>query len=180
MRRSKKLALSGMMSALGVVFISVGALVPTLDMTASALSSLIVALVYVEIGAPYVHLVWICTSLLSFIFFPGSTVWLVYFLVFGFYPILKAYIERAPRAFWFLLKLIYSNITFLLLFYLSELVFGLPLITEESLFGISGTPLLIIAIIIMNIAFTAYDMLITVMLRIYLFRFRERFKNLLK
>ena len=169
-----------MMTALGIVFMSVGALFPAFDLTVAALCSLIVVLVFVEIGAPYVHLVWLCTSLISFIAFEGSPVWLEYFLVFGFYPILKAYIERLSRWCWLILKLIYGNITFLLLFYLTELIFSVPFITEESLFGISGNTLFAVALVIMNIAFVAYDMLITVMLRIYLFKFRERFKNLLK
>lgn len=180
MRQTKKIALSAMMCALGVAFISLGAVVQVLDLTVAALCSLLVVFVYIEIGAPYVHLVWLCTSLLSFIIFPGSVIWLEYFLVFGFFPILKAYIERLPRGVWLLLKLLYANATFALLFYLQELIFEIPLITEETVFGISGIPLLIAAFVIMNIAFIAYDMLITVMLRIYLFKYRERFKKLLK
>ena len=106
--------------------------------------------------------------------------WLTYFLVFGFFPILKAYIERLPRWAWFLLKLLYANAAFAVLFLLWELVFGIGLLDGQSLFGISGIPLLCLMILIMNVAFVAYDMLITVMLRIYLFRYRERFKKLFK
>ena len=169
-----------MLVALGVLFITLGVLFPTLDLTVAALTSLVVALAFVELGAPYVHLVWICTSLISFTFFSGSPVWLVYFLVFGFYPILKAYIERLWRGVWILLKLVYSNASFALLFLLYELIFSKPFIGEESWFGISGKALVLVALIIMNAAFAAYDMLITVMIRIYVFKYRERFKNLLK
>ncbi len=169
-----------MMCALGIVFISLGALVQVLDLTAAALCSLLIVFAYIELGAPYVHLVWLCTSLISFIIFPGSVVWLEYFLVFGFFPILKAYIEHLPSRLWLLLKLLYANCMFALLLYLEQLIFELPLFTDESFFGISGIPLLCIVFAIMNITFIAYDMLITVMIRIYLFKYRERFKKLLK
>ena len=79
-----------MMVALGVVFMTIGAFVPSLDMTSAALTSLIVVLIFIEIGSPYTYLVWLATSLIGFIFFSGSAVWLQYLLVFGIYPILKA------------------------------------------------------------------------------------------
>lgn len=180
MRQSKKIALSAMLCALGVAVMAIGVIAPVLDMTVAAICSLIVVLAFVEIGTPYVQLVWLCTSLLGYIMFPGSSVWLTYFLVFGIFPILKAYIERLPRYVWLLLKLIFANAAFAVLFLLWELVFGIGLLDGESLFGISGVPLLCLVILIMNVAFVAYDMLITVMLRIYLFKYRERFKKLFK
>lgn len=169
-----------MLCALGVAVMAIGVIAPVLDMTVAAICSLIVVLAFVEIGTPYVQLVWLCTSLLGYIMFPGSSVWLTYFLVFGIFPILKAYIERLPRYVWLLLKLIFANAAFAVLFLLWELVFGIGLLDGESLFGISGVPLLCLVILIMNVAFVAYDMLITVMLRIYLFKYRERFKKLFK
>ena len=169
-----------MMVALGVVFMAIGAFVSTLDLTVAALTSLIVMLVFVEIGAPYVYLVWLATSALGFTLFSGSAVWLEYLLVFGIYPILKAYVERAPRFLWLLLKLVYANLTFALLFWLMDVLLGMPFDMGESIFGISGIPLLVAVWVIMNIAFAAYDMLLTVALRIYLFKYRERFKKFLK
>ena len=180
MRETKKIAISAMMVALGVVFMTLGAFVSTLDMTAAALTSLIVVLVFVEIGSPYVYLVWLATATLGFVFFSGSAVWLEYLLVFGIYPILKAYIERLPRALWLPSKLVYANATFALLFWLMDALLGMPFDMGQSLFGISGMPLLIVVWIVMNIAFIAYDMLITVALRIYLFKYRERFKRFFK
>ena len=180
MRETKKIAISAMMVALGVVFMTVGAFVSTLDLTASALTSLIVMLVFVEVGAPYIYLVWLATGALGFALFPGSAVWLEYLLVFGIYPILKAYIERTPRFLWIPIRLVYANLTFALLFWLMDVLLSMPLDMGESIFGISGMPLLVAVWVVMNIAFVVYDMLLTVSLRIYLFKYRERFKKLFK
>ena len=89
-----------MLCALGVAVMAIGVIAPVLDMTVAAICSLIVVLAFVEIGTPYVQLVWLCTSLLGYIMFPGSSVWLTYFLVFGIFPILKAYIEKLKRPIW--------------------------------------------------------------------------------
>lgn len=169
-----------MMSALGVVFMTVGAFVPSLDLTAAALSSLTVVLVFIEVGAPHVYLVWLASSLLGFIFFSGSAVWLEYLLVFGLYPILKAYIERLPRGFWLIVKLVYANLVFALLFWLMEALLGMPFDTGEAIFGVSGAPLLVAVWVLLNVAFFAYDTLISISVRIYFAKYRDRFKKLLK
>jgi hypothetical protein len=174
MKKTKKITVSAMMVALSVAFMTLGYFVETLDLTVAAFASLVVALIYVEIGSPYTYLVWICTSVLSFIFFPASVLSLEYFLVFGIYPILKGYIERAPRVLWYVFKLIFINVILVLLTLGSELLLGVPLVAIENK--------IIVALIylVMNVAFIVYDMFITVMLRVYLFKFRNRIKNLLK
>ena len=81
-----------MIIALGTVLMVLGAMVDVLDLSVCALASLFVAFVYIEIGSPYPFFVWLGTSLATFLFFPGSIIWLEYLLVFGLYPILKAYV----------------------------------------------------------------------------------------
>ncbi|MBQ1261230.1 MAG: hypothetical protein IIX96_04385 [Clostridia bacterium] len=181
MRSTKKLTLSAILTALGVVFMTLGALIPTLDLTVCALSSLVVALVYIEIGSPYTYLVWLATTLLSGLFFPGSILWLEYLLVFGIFPILKAYIEKAPKGLWLILKLLFCNGAFFLMIKLYELIFKLPFFDEgESFFGLTGGILIPIIAVLVNIMFIAYDMFITVMVRVYLAKYRQKFKHLLK
>ena len=81
-----------MLSALGTVLLLVGAFVDVLDLSMCAVASLCVVFIYIEVGSPYTWLVWLTTSLLTFIFSPGKTVWMLYLLIFGVYPLLKAYI----------------------------------------------------------------------------------------
>lgn len=163
-----------MMIALGVVFMVLGAVVDVLDLTACAISSLLVVFVYLEIGSPYTWLVWMCTSLLSFVFFPGKALWIEYLMIFGIYPILKAYIEKLPRKIWLLIKLLYANVTIILLMLLVKLIFKMPLVDSDI-------PWMLPAVyVIMNVAFVAYDLFITVMVRFYFVKLRDRIKHLLK
>ena len=174
MRQTKKITVSAITVALSVVFMVLGALFSIVDLTVCALASLLVAFIYIEIGSPYTFLVWICTSLCTALLFPGSAVWVEYLLIFGIYPILKAYIERLPRVFWIFLKLLYINAAIWIFVILSELITGIKFF--------DGVGFLINAAlyVLMNIAFVAYDLFMTVLIRFYLIKLQPIFKRFLK
>ena len=174
MRTTKRVTLSAMLVALGTVFMVVGAVFDVMDLTACAIASLMMVFAYLELGSPYTWLIWLSTTLASAIFFPGSVVWVEYLLVFGIYPILKAYIERLPSPFWWPIKLAYINAIIWGLMLLLDLLFGTPLLDAD-------TPVMkIILYVLINIAFIAYDLFITVMVRVYYEKLRPRIKGLLK
>lgn len=174
MRNTKKITLSSLLVALGVIFMSLGAVIEVVDLTACAVASLLVVFAYLEIGNPYSWLIWLCTSLISLLMFPGSFVWLNYLGVFGIYPILKAYIEKAPRFLWWILKLVYINIVIWAMIFLVELIFSVPFFDTELWIMRVALYLLI------NVAFIAYDLFITVMVRIYFGKIRQKFIRFLK
>ena len=174
MRKTKKLTISAMAVALGIVFMALGFFVEVLDLTVAALCSLIMVFMYIEIGSPYTFMTWLATTLLGFIFFQSSFVWITYGIVFGIFPIIKAYIEKAPKWLWLILKLVYANVALALLALISEALFGVPLIIVDNY--------ILFALIwgVLNVAFILYDICITVCVRIYFSRFRKKFSKLLK
>ena len=174
MSQTKKITLSALMVALGTVFMVLGAVIEVLDMSVCALASLLVVFIYLEIGSYYPWLVWICTTLATVLMYPGSIIWAEYFLVFGLYPLIKAYIERLPRWSWLIVKLVYINAVVWATFAISELVLGIPFFEEESKI------LAVATYILMNVAFVMYDFFIVVMVRFYLSKLRPRFSKLLK
>ncbi len=174
MRQTKKLTLAAILTALGAAVMILGAVIEVLDLTVCAFASLIMVFVYLEIGSPYTFLVWICTTLASALMYPGSIVWIEYFLVFGIYPIIKAYVERLPKWSWLIVKLVYINAVVWALFFLVELVLGVPFFEDNILW------LKIATYVLMNVAFIAYDMFITVMVKFYYDKLRRRFSKFLK
>ena len=174
MSQTKKITLSAMMVALGTAFMILGAVVEVLDITVCALASLLVVFIYLEIGSYYPWLVWICTSLATALIYPGTLIWAEYLLVFGIYPLIKAYIERLPRWSWIILKLLYINAVVWGIFCISEFLLGIPFFGEE------GEVLIIITYILMNFAFLMYDFFIITMVRFYFAKLRPRFQKLLK
>jgi hypothetical protein len=172
---TKKLTLSAMLVALGVVFMLLGSYVQVLDLTVCALVSLLVAFACIEIGPPFNWLVWIATSVLTLLIPAESRmIGLIYFMIFGIYPILKGYIERAPRTLWYVFKLVFINSVLVALSFAFELLFKQPLVM------IDNKVFVVLVYLVMNVAFIAYDMFITVMVRLYFAKFRNRIKNLLK
>ena len=174
MRNTKKITVSSILVALGAVIMAIGALFEVVDLTVCALASLIVVFVYIEIGSPYTWLVWVCTALVTFLIFPGKPIWLNYFVLFGIYPILKAYIERLPRPAWLPIKLAYINAVVWAMFFLMELIFLVPLFEGDILW------LKIALYVLANVAFIAYDMFLTVSVRIYFGKFRQKFLRFLR
>ncbi len=174
MRQTKKITISAMLVALGVAFMALGAVIEVMDLSLCALASLLVVFAYLEIGSPFVWLVWLCTSLATFLCFPASIIWIEYFLVFGVYPILKAYFEKAPRILWIPIKLAYINAIIWLLSLGVQLILGIPFFDGETLL------VNVVLYIVINVAFFVYDMFITVSVRLYFGKIRHRFSKFLK
>lgn len=181
MKQTKKLTISAMIVALGTVFMVLGAVIEVFDLTAVALASVLVAFVYIELGSPYTWLVWLCTTLTTFLLYQHSAMWFIYLVLFGIYPILKGYIEKLPRFSWWPIKLLFGNAAFVLMIFGIKLITGLPFIDpNEKMFGITGTALYIVTWVLLNVAFIAYDFFISVMVRYYMEKLRSRFKKILK
>ena len=174
MSQTKKITLSAMMVALGTAFMILGAVIEVLDMSVCAMASLLVVFVYLEIGSYFPWLVWICTTLATALLYPGSVIWVEYMLIFGIYPLVKAYIERLPRWTWLIIKLVYINVVVWGLFLICEHLLGIPFFGDES------EILVIVTYLLMNVAFLLYDVFIMVMVRFYFHKLRPRFSKLLK
>ncbi len=174
MRPTKKITLSAIVTALGVVMMTLGAVFELFDLSVCAIASLFVAFVYIEIGSPYTVLVWLCTSLLTFLFFPSSVIWAEYLVVFGIYPIVKGYIEKSRRPFWWPLKLLFANAVIIILIFLVKFITGVPFFSVD-------TPWIKVGIyLLLNAAFILYDIFMTVLIRYYMRALRPRFKTFLK
>ena len=173
MKPTKKITVSAMATALGSALMAIGAVWDVVDMALAALASFLVVIILIEVGSPFTWLVWITTSLCTFLFFPGSTVWLMYF-VFGVFPILKYYIERLKRPLWLPLKLLYVNACIIGLIYALDFIFGTPLFLTENLI------VKVLLYAVLNFAFFAYDRLLTLLIRLYNTKYRQRFRHLFK
>ena len=162
---------------------TLGFFVEVLDMTVAALCSCLMAFVFIEIGAKYAVAVWLGTSLLGAVFFTSSLVWVTFFLVFGVFPILKAFIERLKRPFWIPLKLAFFLVSATVMILVSELVLGIPFFNDEiNIPFLSDNVALfrIVVYLLMIAAFFVYDIFMTVMIRTYFTSIRNRIKSLLK
>lgn len=92
--RTFQIALGGICLALTVIFMFGGAVVPGIDLTLFALSSLFTAVMVIETGVGGGALLFIAACLLGFFLLPNKLAILPYLCFFGYWPIVKYFLEQ--------------------------------------------------------------------------------------
>ncbi len=168
---TKRLAVCAVLTALGVTLSWLGSLVGVLDLCTPFLTALLLIPIVIEYGNGYPWGVWAATALLSLFLLPSKSPAAVY-LIFGYYPILKSYLERLPRALCLLLKqLLFLGVDM-------ALVFG-----SCYLFGVEDAmphwyPVVLTAggFIVLNLV----DLALTRLISVYLFKYRSHIAKRMK
>ncbi|MBR2019901.1 MAG: hypothetical protein IKA05_05845 [Clostridia bacterium] len=169
-KRTKYLTVSAMLSALGVIFLALGAFIEVLDITTAVLASMLCIYAVIEMSGAYPWGIWVVTSILSLLLLPIKTPALFYALFAGFYPILKEKLERLKRPLAFVLKLAVFHLS------LGAIVLLLRLFFPEQL-DWGGMQWLPIAMYVLCVAvFLLYDLALTRVITFYLIRLRQRFR----
>ena len=74
-RATRRLAVSAMLAALGVVLLWLGALVEVLDLSMAAIASMLAVFAVIEMSRRYAILVYAVTALLSLLLLPVRRSW---------------------------------------------------------------------------------------------------------
>ena len=182
MKSTKKLTLSAAAVAITSVLLMLSSLLGLMELSVGALASLVVVLIFIEVGGAYPWLVWAASSTLSILLLPSKTMGVLYLMLFGVYPILKAFIEKLKsRSLWVVIKFVYISAVIVAFISLTELVLGVPFFEEmPNLSPLVGTLVKGGIILLCYVAFFAYDMFITVLVRLYYLKFRDKFKRIFK
>ncbi len=164
MKKNKKIALCAILSAFSVLALFVGAVIDVLSMTMTAVASLFIVVVMIEVGSPYPTLVWGVTSALSLILLPNKLPALLYLLFGGIYPILKAAFERLHYVVSWVLKLSVVNVALIAVVTATKYIFYLndPTIDFTIPFILLG-----------NVAMILYDIALSKIILIYLVKIRH-------
>lgn len=165
--KTSAIALGGICLALTVVFVFAGSIVPGIELTLFAISSLFVAVMIMESGVRAGIILYVAAALLGFILVPNKLAMIPYVFFFGYYGILKYYIEKLPKGF--------MQVLIKLAFYAVVMCVGLLAFKELLLGSISlpdhPTAILIIAGIAMMLV---YDYIYTLLINFYLKRIKNR------
>lgn len=165
--RTKKLALSAMLCALGVVFLYLGAVITVLDLTMVALVSFFVFFAVIEVGKPFPLLIYAVTGLLALLILPDKFGAVAYVLFGGIYPIMKAMFERLPMWISWLLKFSFFNTVLTVL--IAVTLFVLHMEDSDLAFNF-------VVYAVSNLTFILYDVMTTQVVTFYLVKLRKRFR----
>lgn len=161
MRRKSKasvIALCGVLAALGVCLLFLGGAVPIASITCPMLASLVLIPVYAETGERW-GLLWFITTALLGILLTAEKEAAILFVFFGYYPILKRRIGHLPgKPLRWLVKLLYVNAATFAAYTLMIFVFRLEEVSAE--FEKARTWMLAAMLLLANVSFILYDLLI--------------------
>lgn len=170
-RKAKKLALCAILAAMGVVLMTVGVVIEAFDLTTVMLASMLTVIAVIEAGRGYAYMTYGVMSVLSILLLPSKLIG-VMFLFLGYYPIVKEQIERLKRPVSWALKLLFFNLSLVLLYVVMKALFtGIELIDD---FGIGIVMTYVLAIAIANFAFILYDIVLTKLIALYFHKLRRR------
>lgn len=164
----KRIVISGVLVALSVIILYVGSMFQTLDLTMSAIVSLLVVVIVIEMGYKYAWFTYLATAILSLLLLPQKSPAIFYACFMGFYPIIKSHVERFnSMVVRWTIKLVAGNVALIAMFLL--LSFFVP---EEFIGGwmLVGTYILGVA------AFVMYDIALTKLISLYFAQVRDRIK----
>ncbi|MBQ8140337.1 MAG: hypothetical protein IJ038_01420 [Clostridia bacterium] len=167
--RTRRLAICAMMCALGVVVLYLGALVDVLDISMAVIASLFVIFTVIEYGDAAAWTVFAVTGILSLILLPQKLPAAMYLLFFGFYPIIKEKIEKAKRRWlqWLIKEIVFNVCLVILMLLVKYFVYldGHGLFVFEVIF-----------FLLANGTFVIYDIALTRLISLYVFRLRKKFR----
>lgn len=169
-----RLAFGSMLSALCVVCMFMTNLIPVASYALPALAGVLIMIAVVELGKRWALIVYGVSALLSLLLVSDLEAKLVFVLFFGYYAILKSIFESLHRPnFCIALKFSVFNLAIISAYFLAIHLFQLPM-EEFVLFGIQ---LPLVFLILANVVFLVFDIAMTRVITMYIWRFHERVRH---
>ena len=171
MRKTKKLALCSILSAIGVAFIVLGTFLEFIDVSVAFLVALIPLFCLAEMGIGWSLGVYAVISVLSILIVgPESFAAFCFAFFTGLWPVLKFLFEKLGKVWSWVVKILYINAMFMLAYFVFTSILDLPdLLWQKILYLVLG-----------NFVFICADILYGRLLKIYFLKFRDRISKYLK
>ena len=170
------ISVCGLFAALSVVIMLASYLGVT-TYAVPALAGALLIIIYLEFGVKSAFTVYIAVSVLSFLLCEKEAS-LCYLFLFGYYPFLKAYIEKIKsKAVQWVIKIVLFTVSFSAVTLLGIFVLGIPI--SEMNFGYGNIGLILFAAAL-EVMFVLYDIALTKVVTLYLVKYRQQFRKMLR
>ncbi len=170
------ISVCGLFAALSVVIMLASYLGVT-TYAVPALAGALLIIIYLEFGVKSAFTVYLAVSVLSFLICEKEAS-LCYLLFFGYYPFLKAYIEKIKnKALQWVIKIALFTLSFSAVTLLCIFVLGLPI--YDMNLGLGNIGLLVFALAL-EVMFVLYDIALTKVITLYIVKYREKFRKMLR
>lgn len=166
-KKSKLVALGGLLLALSLISLYAASFVPGFEITLYTISSIFVPIMMIESKGKGGWLLYIASSILAFFLLPNKVAAIPYIFFFGIYGLIKFYIEKIKNPIvQIILKLCVFNIIVIVAYnFFYSLFFGTITLKDTSPF---------ILLIAGEVFFVVYDMILSWLINYYYRRFYGR------
>lgn len=169
---SYNMALSGILSALCLLMMFLVGIFPFFLYVFPMICGLIVYMIYYECGLNISVASYFCISILSLLISPDKESALLFVTFFGYYPILKIYLERLRARFIKLMvKFAVFNISVIGTYFILINVFGV--VSMEDFVGDSANNMIWAFLAMGNVVFFVYDLALRRVMAAYILKIRK-------
>lgn len=174
---SFKVALGGVIAALSLLLMILAGVTSTLVYAIPMITGTLLMMLVVEFGQGFATMIYIAISILSLLILGNKEAAVMYVAFFGYYPILKSLLEKHMRGFvcWIVKYLIF-NVAMITSYFIVTKIFMISFEDVEA-FGKYALLLLLLA---GNVLFVLYDIVLTRLVSIYLYKWRKYIKRVFK
>ena len=174
---SFKVALGGVVAALSVLLMILAGVTSTLVYAIPMITGALLMVLVIEFSTGFAGLVYVAVSIISILILGNKEPAIMYAVFFGYYPILKSILEKHLKGLicW-IVKYVIFNAAMVLSYFIVTKIFLISFEDVES-FGKLALPLLLLA---GNVLFAMYDVVLTRLVSIYLYRWRKYVKRVFK
>lgn len=169
-KNSTKIAFSAIISSISVVIMILAGIVPIASVALPALAGCLLIPVVAELGEKWGYTSFLVVSVLSFFLTADKEALLIWFLFFGYYPVLYSSFCKIKNIYFaYILKIAVFNIAAISDYYLTIFVLGIPQESIELLGKYTNLVILILA----NAVFIMFDYALKGLVREYFSRFHK-------
>ena len=177
MSKSGKIALGGLLTALGVVLMFLTGLIPIGTYALPAIAGVLLIVAVIEIGAKWAWMIYAAVAVLSLLLAADKEAALLFVLFFGYYPVLKSFLERiSNKVLSWISKFAVFNVAVVACFFLAVNFLQLP----EDSFTVFGIYLPWVFLILGNAVFLIYDIALSGLVATYVEKLHHRVTKTLK
>lgn len=168
----------GVMCGLSIVMMLSGSIIPFATFCAPAIGGILLMPVAMECG---MKLAWVCygaVAVLSLLFVPDKEMAAIFLFLLGYYPLLKAYIERfRHRPVRLVIKAVVFNGAVFAMYGVLLYLFPLQYVVQE--FASTAKPMLALLVVLGNLCFWIYDAALANILRLYVIKLKPKIARIL-
>lgn len=174
---SFKVALGGVIAALSLLLMLVAGVTTSLVYAIPMITGAFLMVLVIEFGAGFAGLEYLAISIISMLLLGNKEAAIMYVAFFGYYPIIKSFIEKyMGKILSWIVKYVIFNVSMVVAYFVVSKIF---MITFDDM-EVFGKYALLILLLAGNVLFVVYDIMLTRLVTIYVYRWQKYIKRVFK